>query len=114
VLATLSCIGTGEDSDETDNSVEAASFCPDTTLSLAVTATLGGQVTFWDIPSQVGRATLEMGAGIVKTLWHPKESHLLVAAGLDGVVRLLDARTAKTVGQWSGHQANILDLSISR
>lgn len=99
--------------DEEESSVEAVSFCPDSTMSLVVTGTLSGKISFWDIPSQIERQSFQQPAGVVKLAWHPKHPHLLFSAGLDGVTRLIDARSGSLVRQYSGHKANILDISIS-
>lgn len=112
LLATLSCEG-GSSNSEEENSVEAVTFCPDTTFSLAVTGTLHGRVSFWDIVHQVERQSFEQPAGVVKMVWHPKHSHLLFVAGLDGVTRLLDVRSGSLIRQYTGHTANILDASVS-
>lgn len=110
VLATLCCESS---SSEDGNSVEAVSFCPDTTLSVVATGTLKGKISFWDIPSQIERQTYEQGAGVVKMLWHPQKPYLLFSAGLDGVVRLIDSRNGTLVHDYTGHTANILDIALS-
>lgn len=99
---------------EEENSVEAVTFCPDTSLSMVVTGTLSGKITFWDIPSQVARQSFDQPAGVVKLIWHPKNPHLLFSAGLDGVVRLIDAKNGTLVRQYTGHSTNILDIAISQ
>lgn len=116
LLTTLSC-QSGQSSSEADeeDSVEAVSFCPDATMSLVVTGTLQGRVSFWDLVHQAERLSYNQpkDAGIVKMLWHPKHSHLLFTAGLDGAIRLIDARSGTLVRQYTGHTDNILDMSIS-
>lgn len=111
LLCTLSCLGVG--SSEEESSVEAVSFCPETSVSLVVTGTLSGKISFWDIPTQIERQSYDQAAGVVKLVWHPKHSHLLFSAGLDGVVRLIDSRSGTLVREYTGHTANILDIAIS-
>lgn len=82
-------------------------------MSLLVTGTLSGKISFWDIPSQVERQSFSQSAGVVKLVWHPKHSHLLFSAGLDGIVRCIDARSGTLVREYTGHTANILDLAVS-
>ena len=94
--------------------MEAVTFCPDPVLSLLVTGSLTGRIGFWDIPSQVERQFFDQKAGVVKMVWHPKNPHWLLTAGLDGTVRLIDARNGQLVRQFTGHRANILDLAVSR
>jgi len=110
VLATLCCENS---SSEEGNSVEAVSFCPDTTLSVVATGTLNGKISFWDIPSQIERQTYEQSAGVVKMLWHPQKPYLLFSAGLDGTIRLIDSRNGTLVRDYTGHKANILDIALS-
>ena len=111
MLATLSCEVA---SSETENAVEAVTFCPDTTRSLVVTGTLSGKISFWDIPSQIERSAYDQKEGVVKMVWHPKLPYLIFSAGLDGVTRLIDSRNGQLVRQFTGHTANILDLQVSR
>ena len=110
-MTTLSCESTA--STEEENSVEAVSFCPDATMSIVVTGTLLGKISFWDIPSQIERLVFDQSVGVVKMIWHPKMNHLLFSAGLDGAVRLIDARNASLIRQYTGHTNNILDIAIS-
>ena len=111
MLTTLSCESAS--CTEEENSVEAVSFCPDSALSIVVTGTLLGKISFWDIPSQVERLVFDQTVGVVKLIWHPKIQHLLFSAGLDGTVRLIDARNASLIRQYTGHTNNILDIAIS-
>lgn len=111
MLCTLSCQSVSQSEEE--SSVEAVSFCPDTSMSLVVTGTLSGRISFWDIPSQIERQSYEQSAGVVKLVWHPKHPHLLFSAGLDGIIRLIDGRSGTLVREYTGHKANILDIAIS-
>ena len=99
---------------ESENSVEAVSFCPDSSMSVVVTGTLNGRISFWDVPSQIERHGYDQPAGVVKLVWHPHIPYLLFSAGLDGTVRLLDARSGKLVREYTGHMANVLDIAVSK
>lgn len=112
MLTTLSC-QPGSSSEDEENSVEAVSFCPEATMSLVVTGTLHGRISFWDVVHQVERQSFEQPAGVVKMIWHPKIPHLLFTAGLDGIVRLLDSRSGTLVRQYTGHTQSLLDISVS-
>ena len=103
----------GAGSSEEEISVEAVSFCPETSVSLVVTGTLSGKISFWDIPTQIERQSYDQSAGVVKLVWHPTHPYLLFSAGLDGVIRLIDSRSGTLVREYTGHTANILDISIS-
>lgn len=109
VLATLSCFN----SSSAETSVEVVSFCPDSTLNLVVTGTLDGKISFWDIPSQIERQMYNQESGVVKIVWHPNTPHVLFSTGLDGVIRMIDSLNATLIRQFTGHMANILDISIS-
>jgi WD40 repeat protein len=107
----LSCVGVGGSEDQ--SSVEAVSFCPETSVNLVVTGTLSGKISCWDIPTQIERQSYDQSAGVVKLVWHPKHTHLLFSAGLDGVVRLIDSRSGTLVREYRGHTADLLDISVS-
>ncbi|EFX86282.1 hypothetical protein DAPPUDRAFT_187565 [Daphnia pulex] len=111
LLCTLSCVGVGGSEDQ--SSVEAVSFCPETSVNLVVTGTLSGKISCWDIPTQIERQSYDQSAGVVKLVWHPKHTHLLFSAGLDGVVRLIDSRSGTLVREYRGHTADLLDISVS-
>jgi len=110
VLTTLSCENSNS---EESNSVEAVSFCPDRTLSVVATGTLNGKISFWDIPSQIERQSYQQSCGVVKMVWHPLKAYLLFSAGLDGTIRLIDSRNGALVREFTGHTANVLDITVS-
>ncbi|XP_045111303.1 angio-associated migratory cell protein-like [Portunus trituberculatus] len=100
----------GADAD-IDNTVEAVSFCPQIP-NIAVTATLAGYVTLWDVSSKTVRHTLSQGCGTSHLAWHPQEP-VLFSAGLDGVVRSYDVRSGEPLSKFTGHSESILYLSVS-
>lgn len=60
VVGTLNCNTAPTPSDESievDHTVEAVGFCP-TIPNIAVTATLSGFVTIWDVSTQVSHGVL--------------------------------------------------------
>ncbi len=61
---------------------------------------------------QVSRAAVNVGSGVVKMSWRNgnNDSELLVAT-LDGLIRLVDVRTAKVLADCSGHTEAILDFT---
>ncbi|XP_041478059.1 angio-associated migratory cell protein-like [Lytechinus variegatus] len=110
VLATFSGGAIKEDIGET-NSVESVGFSP--SQSLAALGSLNGMLSIWDIPTQKLRHQCDHGAGIVRLAWDV-ETPMIFTAGLDGMVKLWDSRSAEKVASWTGHQGEILDLAISR
>jgi WD40 repeat protein len=58
------------------------------------------------------RHVLKQNSGITKLLWI-KDSPHLYTAGLDGIVRLYDARCGSLQNELFGHSHCILDISLS-
>ena len=52
-------------------------------------------------------------AGIVRIANDPT-SPVVYSCTLDGLVHMWDGRTGKREEQWSGHTAEILDMTLSR
>lgn len=94
-----------------DHTVEAVTFCPHLP-NIAVTATLAGFVTMWDVSSKAVRHTLGQGCGSSHLMWHPHEP-VLFTAGLDGAVRSYDARSGEPLARYTGHKQSILSFSVS-
>ncbi|ROT84898.1 angio-associated migratory cell protein isoform X1 [Penaeus vannamei] len=115
VVGTLNCNTTPTSSDESievDHTVEAVGFCP-TIPNIAVTATLSGFVTIWDVSTQVSRHVIAQGAGSSHLMWHPSEP-IVFTAGLDGVVRSYDVRSGEQLAKYTGHHKGILAFDISK
>ena len=88
--------------------------------NLVVTGTLSGKVTIWDVSTQVSRHSVNVGDGIVKMLWRnnsvtcsDRNTSQIFVATLDGLVKILDIKTGKIIGDCSGHTAGILDICQS-
>lgn len=115
IIGTLNCEVT-PDSEETnaeiDHTVEAVSFCP-AMPGIAVTATLAGYITIWDVASQVSRHVITQGCGSSKLLWHPSEP-VLFSAGLDGTAHSYDVRSGELLDKYTGHRSSILAFDISK
>jgi WD40 repeat protein len=58
------------------------------------------------------RHVLKQTSGITKLLWVKNSPHLCTA-GLDGIVRLYDARSGSLRNELFGHSDCILDVSLS-
>nr|XP_045605777.1 angio-associated migratory cell protein-like [Procambarus clarkii] len=115
LVGTLNCEvapNSDENSVEVDHTVEAVSFCP-VMPSIAVTATLSGYVTFWDVASQVTRHIVAQGCGSSQLLWHASEP-ILFSAGLDGAVRSYDVRSGDPLAKYTGHKSSILAFGICK
>ncbi|KAG9509601.1 Angio-associated migratory cell protein [Fragariocoptes setiger] len=52
------------------------------------TATVGGQICIWDVPSRRARRRVTLDAGITTSFWN--QSNHYIVAGLDGVLRIFD------------------------
>lgn len=107
------------------STVEAVLFSP-AEQNLLVTGTLEGNVSVWDISSQVMRHSVNVGDGIVKMRWRNScggtaaagaaaaaaaaGGHLLVAT-LNGKVVVVDVKTGKVIGECSGHKEAVLDFA---
>jgi len=103
----------GEKQEENStSSVESAVFSQERNGSMAVTGTLDGVVTVWDVATQVSRISSKVGSGITKLLVHPA-APLIFASTMDGAVRVLDIRTGDAVAEYSGHSANVLDMGLA-
>jgi WD40 repeat protein len=73
--------------------------------------TLDGTLTVWDLSTQVAKITTKPGSGILKLAWR---STNILAATLEGLVRVIDPRSGNVLADCSGHLAPILDFALSR
>ncbi|KAG1682604.1 Angio-associated migratory cell protein [Nymphon striatum] len=107
VLTTLEC-----STSEANNSVESVAFCPN--HPLLATGTVSGHLGIWDLTKQVNRYNKRLEDGITKVMWDKNQAcgSLLYTAGLDGIVRLWDARTGENEMEWKGHTESILDMVL--
>ena len=76
-----------------------------------VTGSLNGLLSVWDLSSQVSKLSTKIGSGLVKLAW--KDS-MILAATLDGLIRILDPRSGKIIQDCSGHTLQILDFGLTR
>ena len=76
-----------------------------------VTGSLNGLLSVWDLSSQVSKLTTKIGSGLVKLAW--KDS-MILAATLDGLIRIVDPRSGKIIQDCSGHTLQILDFGLTR
>ena len=77
------------------------------------TGTLGGQVSLWDVSSQVAKWQLAVSSGPVTRLVLDRGEEVLYCATEEGVMRAVDTRTGEAVAEWRGHSGPILDLVVS-
>lgn len=94
------------------NSVETVALC--NSHPFAAVGSLNGALTIWDISTQTLRHMCQHEAGIVRVKWDPSGSTNVFTAGLDGCIRLWDARSGQIVTTWVGHRGEILDMAIGR
>ncbi|XP_017878587.1 angio-associated migratory cell protein [Ceratina calcarata] len=94
------------------NWVETAAFCKDPAFQVAATGTVNGEIFIWDIAKQILRQKIAQESGISKLVWKGNTS-ILFSAGLDGILRCFDGKNGECLRSFTGHVADILDLSIS-
>jgi len=76
----------------------------------AVTGTLSGLVSVWDLSSQVSRFTSKVGDGVTNL---KVSDSVLYCGTLEGAIRAIDVRTGDAVNEWTGHEGNIMDMDLS-
>ena len=77
------------------------------------TGTLGGQVSLWDVSTQISKWQLAVSSGPVTRLALGGAEDVLYCATEEGVMRAVDTRTGEAVGEWRGHSGPILDMIVS-
>ena len=77
------------------------------------TGTLGGQVSLWDVSTQISKWQLAVSSGPVTRLALGEAEDVLYCATEEGVIRAVDTRTGEAVGEWRGHSGPILDMIVS-
>ena len=118
VIGTLDCRlspdqqdSSSDESNEVSHSVEVISLYPDSTI--AVTSTLAGVITIWDLSTQVARHHVAQGCGSSQIAWHPKKP-IFFTSGLDGSLRSYDVRSGEPMAKLTGHRKSILSLCVSK
>jgi len=122
--------------DEIQDSVEGLAFSTDPNLDFLVSGSVQGNIIVWDLATmvririgfllyvytcftetyfrfQTERVKIHQDSGITKLLWHPTIP-LIFTAGIDGVIRVIDARTCKIEKNYGRHRTEILDICISK
>lgn len=88
--------------DTENDTVESVSFSPQSTMRLAVSGTIKGRITVWDVAHQTIRCECKNGSdfdgGVTKVLW-ADETTVLVSF-TNGEVRAYDARTGELQVNW--------------
>lgn len=88
--------------------------CPEFEIKIAVTGTLEGNVTVWDVSKQSVRNECEDNnkSGITRTLW--AKNHTIVAGTLSGAIKAWDARSGQSKFLLLGHTDNIHDMCYDK
>uniref|UniRef100_A0A336MI64 CSON001549 protein n=1 Tax=Culicoides sonorensis TaxID=179676 RepID=A0A336MI64_CULSO len=88
--------------------------CPDLDTKIAVTGTLDGKVTIWDVSRQIPRTECEdpNPVGITRMIW--AKDHAILAGTLNGAIKVWDARTGQLRFSLLGHTDNINDVYYDR
>jgi len=112
---------------ELTNAVESVAFSPCGCYIAA--GSVNGCLCIWDISLQRVRHKCTSPAGISKLLWTSSQvaggdvaadgggggvSEDIVAACLDGVLRVYDHRRGELVKEMGGHMGNILDVALTK
>lgn len=84
--------------------------CPDFEQKIAVTGTLEGKVTIWDVSRQMPRSECEdpEPIGVTRMVWGREQT--ILAGTLSGAIKAWDARSGALKFQLLGHADNIHDL----
>ena len=108
--------GKTEESDMPNTTTVEAVLFSNADQNTIITGTLSGIVTIWDVSTQVSRHSTNVGDGVVKIMYRKDAQRAptqIFVATLDGLIRILDTRTGKVIGDCSGHTAGILDACQS-
>ncbi|XP_055705649.1 angio-associated migratory cell protein isoform X2 [Phlebotomus papatasi] len=95
--------------------VETVAFSPATdALKLVATGTLQGKITIWDISRQSPRCECKDDelSGVTKVLW--TRDLTLLAATLDGSVKVFEGRTGQLKSTLLGHRREIYDIQMHK
>ncbi|TPX43343.1 hypothetical protein SeMB42_g04760 [Synchytrium endobioticum] len=93
------------------DSIEAVGFCE--SMPWAATGSVDGCTSVWDVHTLRLRSTLRHDDAVTSIRWHPSRP-LLYSASADKTVRLWDIRTGNQERIWTGHQAPILTMDVSK
>lgn len=107
-LAGSSC----NDANETD-SVEIVSFCANQVLPVVASVTVSGCIDLWDLSTLQKRLSFTHQGGVSKMKWDLTENFKLVTGGLDGTIKVWDARDGRLVETKRPHYESILDFTLS-
>lgn len=106
VLSTFECgDGKGE-------SVESVVF--NNTSNVLATGTVAGLIEIWDISSHSRKTNIISDSRLTKIMWFNSNPHVILASGVDGILRGWDSRTGQLVLSKSGHKDQILDFSVAK
>lgn len=95
--------------------VEVVAFCPDTTLKVAASGTLSGQVAIWDIQKQSIRSICEHNEsddGITTLKWLPEQT--LVVGTIRGNISAFDGRSGTKKYDLMGHAAEVYNMCYDK
>ena len=102
---------TASDEDQTSSSIEAVLFtAPE--LNQVIAGDINGNVTVWDLASQVAKVSSQVAAGVVKMSW--KSPTELIIGTLDGDVLIVDPRSLQKLACCAGHFEQVLDYACSK
>ncbi|OQR88110.1 hypothetical protein ACHHYP_07540 [Achlya hypogyna] len=79
---------------------------------LVISSSMDHTLKFWDFNSHALVATVDLGCPVTHLSLH-KDNNLVVAAGDDFVLRVLDIQTRKLVRRFTGHTHWITDVCFS-
>lgn len=111
VLGPNGAVGNLFPSSDTENdTVESVSFSPNAAMKLAVSGTIKGRITVWDVARQTIRCECKNGSdfdgGVTKVLWVDETTVLI--SFTNGEIKAYDARTGETLVRWErGDYRNI-------
>ena len=99
------------DEGEHASSVEAVLFnAPE--LNQVIAGDINGNVTVWDLASQVAKVSTRVATGVVKMCW--KSPTELIIGTLDGDVCIMDPRSLQSLASCTGHSDQVLDFALTK
>ena len=97
--------------EEQSSSVEAVLFtAPE--LNQVIAGDINGNVTVWDLASQVAKVSTRVATGVVKMSW--KSPTELIIGTLDGDVLIMDPRSLQSLATCTGHSDQVLDFALTK